>query len=188
MRKFEPLKHLKVIQAVKGELALLKNRFQETKQKLCTDSEERLRWTEVIMALLLRVDSLQGVSLEVRLVRKALSKELQMFMETIDTLEKNHVQAQSLNHLKVIKSVKEELDTFKNKFRETSQRKTLRDDSKERLRWGEGIMTLLLRLDSLQGVFQEVHLVRKGVTKELMIFQETIDTLEHSHLLILEAI
>jgi hypothetical protein len=38
-------------------------------------------------------------------------------------------------------------------------------------------MALLLRLDSLQGVHPEVRLIRKAVTKELIGFQETIDSM-----------
>jgi len=44
-------------------------------------------------------------------------------------------------------------------------------------------MALLLRLDSLQGVHPEVRLIRKPLTKELLMFQETIDTLSMDSLI-----
>jgi len=84
---------------------------------------------------------------------------------------------QPLQHLKVIKVVKGELESLKFKSQEAEQKMKLRSDSKERLRWTEGVMALLLRLDSLQGVHPEVRLIRKAVTKELLGFQETIDSM-----------
>ena len=84
---------------------------------------------------------------------------------------------QPLEHLRVIKKVIEELESFKRKLQETEQAKKLRSDSQERLRWTEGIMALLLWLDTLQGVHPQVRLVRKAVTKELIQFQETIDSM-----------
>lgn len=84
---------------------------------------------------------------------------------------------QPLKHLRVIKKVMEEFESFKRKLQETEQTKKLRNDSQERLRWTEGIMALLLWLDTLQGVHPQVRLVRKAVTKELIQFQETIDSM-----------
>lgn len=84
---------------------------------------------------------------------------------------------QPLKQLRVIKKVKEELESFKRKLQGTEQNRKLRSDSQERLRWTEGIMALLLRLDTLQGVHPEVRLIRKAVTRELIQFQETIDSM-----------
>ncbi|KAG0590206.1 hypothetical protein KC19_1G081100 [Ceratodon purpureus] len=84
---------------------------------------------------------------------------------------------QPLKQLRVIKKVREELEGFEERFREPGQQQKLRSDAQERLRWAEGIMALLLRLDSLQGVHPEVRIVRKAVTKELIQFQEMIDSM-----------
>ncbi|XP_024393242.1 uncharacterized protein [Physcomitrium patens] len=84
---------------------------------------------------------------------------------------------QPLKHLREIKKVREELESLKRKSKEEEQRKKLCSDPQERLRWTEGIMLMLLRLDSLQGVHPEVRFIRKGLTKELLGFQEIIDSM-----------
>lgn len=70
------------------------------------------------MALLLRLDTLQGVSSEVRLIRKTLSKELHILLKTIDTSQKTHM---LLAHMKVMQGVIEEFDTFNNRLQEIEQ-------------------------------------------------------------------
>ncbi|XP_024366414.1 uncharacterized protein [Physcomitrium patens] len=88
VRKTKPLKHLKLIRKVKEELENFELRFQEVPQKkrICTDPQERLKWTEGIMALLLRLDQLQGAHSDVRLVRKSVAKELIKFQEKLDSI------------------------------------------------------------------------------------------------------
>lgn len=99
VRKTQPLKDLRVIQIVKEEFEGLKAKVQEPEQrkKLWTESQERLRWTEGVMALLLRLDYMQGVLPEVRLIRKALTKELIQFQESIDSMsEEVHAQEEAI--------------------------------------------------------------------------------------------
>lgn len=88
VRRTEPLKHLKVVMKVKEEFESFKRRLADKEQrvKVCGDAQEKLRWTEGIMALLLRLDQLQGVHPEVRAIRKALAKELVMFQEKLDSM------------------------------------------------------------------------------------------------------
>ena len=52
----------------------------------------------------------------------------------------------------------------------------LRRDPTERLKWSEGGMALLLQLDSMQGVHPVVRDNRKSLTKDVLVYQEYIDS------------
>ena len=88
VRRTEPLKHLRVICKVKAEFEELmrKSYRPEEMEKVREDPQVRLRWTEGVMALILRLDSLQGVHPVVRDIRKSVAKELICFQERIDSL------------------------------------------------------------------------------------------------------
>ena len=87
VRKFTPLKHLRTIHKVQEELKELVRKMIEMEQfeKLCNDAQERLKWTEGVMALLLRLDSIQGAHPDVREVRKSVAKELIHLQEILDS-------------------------------------------------------------------------------------------------------
>ncbi|KAL2621359.1 hypothetical protein R1flu_001564 [Riccia fluitans] len=53
----------------------------------------------------------------------------------------------------------------------------MRTDLNVRLRVTEGIMVLLLDLDSIQGVHSDVRIWRKAVTREVVMLQERVDAL-----------
>lgn len=90
VRRTDPLKYLRSIYKVRSELKVLVHRIAEPEQfgKLCLDPQERLKWTECVMALLLRLDSIQGVHPVVREVRKSVSKEVIQLQEIIDSTSK----------------------------------------------------------------------------------------------------
>lgn len=94
VRKCTPLKHLRIIHKVRDELKELVRKMIEMEQfeKLCNDAQERLKWTEGVMALLLRLDSIQGAHPDVREVRKSVAKELIHLQEILDsTADDRHV-------------------------------------------------------------------------------------------------
>ncbi|KAG0618524.1 hypothetical protein M758_4G071100 [Ceratodon purpureus] len=99
VRRTEPLKHLRVIMKVREEFQEIRRKLEgrEQRAKLCSDPQERLRWTEGIMALLLRLDQLQGVHPEVRLVRKAAAKELLVFQEKLDSMSEEGAEEEGGN-------------------------------------------------------------------------------------------
>ena len=82
-----------------------------------------------------------------------------------------------LKHLRVISKVKTEFEELMRKSYRPEETEKLREDPQVRLRWTEGIMALILRLDSLQGVHPVVRDIRKSVTKELICFQERIESM-----------
>jgi hypothetical protein len=82
-----------------------------------------------------------------------------------------------LKHLRVICKVKAELEELMRKSHRPEEMEKFREDPQVRLRWTEGVMSLILRLDSLQGVHPVVRDIRKSVAKELICFQERIDSL-----------
>lgn len=94
VRKCTPLKHLRIIHKVREELKELVRKMIEIEQfeKLCDDAQERLKWTEGVMALLLRLDSIQGAHPDVREVRKSVAKELIHLQEILDsTADDRHI-------------------------------------------------------------------------------------------------
>ncbi|XP_024374175.1 uncharacterized protein [Physcomitrium patens] len=88
VRRTQPLKHLRLTMKVKEELKKLKLKLEgeEQRKKLCSDPQERIRWTEGVMALLLRLDQLQGAHPDVRIIRKAVAKELIALQGQLDSL------------------------------------------------------------------------------------------------------
>ncbi len=61
VRKCEPVKHLRIIARVREEMRTMVEKAVEVEQydQLCCDQVEQLRWSEALMALLLRLDSIQ---------------------------------------------------------------------------------------------------------------------------------
>jgi len=61
VRKCEPVKHLRIIARVREEMRSMVEKAVEVEQydRLCCDQVEQLRWSEALMALLLRLDSIQ---------------------------------------------------------------------------------------------------------------------------------
>ncbi|CAK9266768.1 unnamed protein product [Sphagnum jensenii] len=92
VRRTEPLKHLRIISKVRLELKELVNRVAEPEQfdKLRRDALERLKWNEVSMAMLLRLDSIQGAHPVVRDIRKSVAKEVVQFQEIVDAALNSH--------------------------------------------------------------------------------------------------
>ena len=82
-----------------------------------------------------------------------------------------------LKHLRVIRNVRLELQRLGAQLA-TDPRlfDTLRRDPQERNKWSEGGMALLLQLDSMQGVHPVVRDNRKVLTKEVISYQEYIDS------------
>jgi hypothetical protein len=85
--------------------------------------------------------------------------------------------SEPLKHLRVICKVKAEFEELMRKSYRPEETEKLREDPQVRLRWTEGVMSLILRLDSLQGVHPVVRDIRKSVAKELICFQERIESM-----------
>lgn len=91
VRRTKPLEQLLLIyqvrQDLKSHMTLLADAAQY--EKLCSDPKERLRWSECAMALLLRLDSVQGAHAHVRDIRKIVTKEVITLQEIIDSTSKD---------------------------------------------------------------------------------------------------
>lgn len=82
-----------------------------------------------------------------------------------------------LKHLRIIKSVRTELQRLEYQLASDPRLlESLRKDPAERLKWSEGAMALLLQLDSMQGVHPVVRDNRKTLTKEVISYQEYLDS------------
>ncbi|KAH9299150.1 hypothetical protein KI387_030832 [Taxus chinensis] len=88
VRKPQPLKNLRVIMKTKAEAAEIQRRISDCHavELIRRDEKERLKITESIMSLLLRLDAIQGVNSFVRESRKAVTRELVNLQETIDDI------------------------------------------------------------------------------------------------------
>ncbi|KAK3194690.1 hypothetical protein Dsin_026000 [Dipteronia sinensis] len=88
VRKLEPLKKLKQMATVREQLAEVRNRIQalESSSDLPKNDKERMVIGEMIMSLLLKLDTIQGLHPSLREFRKALAKELVTLQEKLDSL------------------------------------------------------------------------------------------------------
>ncbi|XP_057817848.2 BAG family molecular chaperone regulator 6 [Cryptomeria japonica] len=82
-----------------------------------------------------------------------------------------------LNKLRVIMKTKAEVAEIRRRVNDEHVVELIRRDEKERLKITEGIMSLLLRLDEIQGVIPFVRESRKAVIRELVNLQETVDNI-----------
>ncbi|GLJ44926.1 hypothetical protein SUGI_0945840 [Cryptomeria japonica] len=88
VRKFKPLRKL-------HEIAKIRHRMEELKQQIMSpefegelrrDDKTKVKMSETLMGLLLRLDTIQGLRPVVRDVRKSLARELVQLLEKLDTL------------------------------------------------------------------------------------------------------
>ncbi|KAM3282446.1 BAG family molecular chaperone regulator 6 [Capsicum chacoense] len=88
VRRWEPLTKLKQIAKIEEQMAGLKNRVQalESSADSGVDNKQRTIMTEVIMGLLLKLDTIQGLHPTVREYRKSVAKELVSLQEKLDLL------------------------------------------------------------------------------------------------------
>ncbi|GAV77008.1 BAG domain-containing protein [Cephalotus follicularis] len=88
VRRWEPLKKWKQIAKVREQVDEVRNRMQtlESSCDLQKDDRQRLVIGEMIMSLLLQLDTIQGLHPSLRDVRKALAKELIALQEKLDSL------------------------------------------------------------------------------------------------------
>ncbi|KAJ7556498.1 hypothetical protein O6H91_05G086000 [Diphasiastrum complanatum] len=86
VRRSEPLKYLREIAKVRSKSKDLQAQVckQEDFERICSNTKERLKLTEGIMALLLQLDVIQGVHPVVREFRKSAARELIQLQETVD--------------------------------------------------------------------------------------------------------
>ncbi|GLJ47848.1 hypothetical protein SUGI_1010450 [Cryptomeria japonica] len=88
VRKSRPLNKLRVIMKTKAEAAEIRRRVNDEHvvELIRRDEKERVKMTEWIMSLLLRLDEIQGVIPFVRESRKAVIRELVNLEETVDDI------------------------------------------------------------------------------------------------------
>ncbi|KAL3680494.1 hypothetical protein R1sor_023450 [Riccia sorocarpa] len=88
LRRTKPLQHMRRISEIRTKLKEIERRLSDddTVREMRTDTNVRLQITEGIMALLLQLDSIQGVHADVRVWRKAVTREVVMLEERVDAL------------------------------------------------------------------------------------------------------
>lgn len=88
LRRWEPLKKLKQLAKIEEQMAEHKRHIQtlESSADNGVDNKQRTFLTEVIMGLLLKLDTIQGLHPTVREYRKSVAKELVSLQEKLDLL------------------------------------------------------------------------------------------------------
>lgn len=87
-RKGSPLKNLRVIRDVKADADAIRRRLvdRQVVESILQNEKERLKITEEIMSLLLKLDAIQGANSFVRESRKAVIRELLNLEEMVDAI------------------------------------------------------------------------------------------------------
>lgn len=90
MRKLEPLKKLNQMVEVRQQVAEIRKRIQalESSSDLLKNDKERVVIGEIIMRMLLKLDTIQGLHPSLRDIRKALAKDLVTLQEELDPIAK----------------------------------------------------------------------------------------------------
>ncbi|KAF9687879.1 hypothetical protein SADUNF_Sadunf02G0139100 [Salix dunnii] len=82
-----------------------------------------------------------------------------------------------LKKLKQIAMVQEQVVVVKDKIHALESSSDLQNDDRQRLVIGEMIMSLLLKLDAIQGLHPTMRDIRKSLARELVALQEKLDSL-----------
>ncbi|CAI9764867.1 unnamed protein product [Fraxinus pennsylvanica] len=82
-----------------------------------------------------------------------------------------------LKKLKQIAKVREQIAVIKLLIQEMELSSDIQRDNKQIHMIGETIMSLLLKLDTVQGLHPSIRDIRKSVARELVCFQEKLDSL-----------
>ncbi|XP_013614733.1 PREDICTED: BAG family molecular chaperone regulator 6 [Brassica oleracea var. oleracea] len=99
VRRWEPIKKLKEIATVRKQMSDVKKRVQalELSADQHTDGKEIVVLGEMVMSLLLKLDSVQGLHPSIRDYRKSLARELSDMQENIDSLKKISVEKEQVD-------------------------------------------------------------------------------------------
>ncbi|KAJ0258233.1 BAG family molecular chaperone regulator 6 [Hirschfeldia incana] len=94
VRRWEPIKKLKEIATVREQMGDVKKRVQalELSTGQQAEGKEAVVLGEMVMSLLLKLDSVQGLHPSIRDHRKSLARELSDMQENIDSLKKSSVE------------------------------------------------------------------------------------------------
>ncbi|CAH8313319.1 unnamed protein product [Eruca vesicaria subsp. sativa] len=98
VRRWEPIKKLKEIASVREQMGDVKKRVQalELSADQHTEGKEIVVLGEMVMSLLLKLDSVQGLHPSIREYRKSLARELSDLQENIDSLKKCSVEKEAV--------------------------------------------------------------------------------------------
>ncbi|CAN6994304.1 BAG family molecular chaperone regulator 6 [Brassica rapa] len=99
VRRWEPIKKLKEIATVQKQMGDVKKRVQalELSADQHTEGKEIVVLGEMVMSLLLKLDSVQGLHPSIRDYRKSLARELSDMQENIDSLKKISVEKEQVD-------------------------------------------------------------------------------------------
>ncbi|CAI8607617.1 unnamed protein product [Vicia faba] len=101
VRKSDPIKKLRQIAEVSKEVTYVKDRIEafEGSSNLQIDDKEKLAIGEIIMRLLLKLDTIQGLHPSLREIRKSLARELVTLQEKLDSIAMKSPSQQEMQEL-----------------------------------------------------------------------------------------
>ncbi|XP_058093080.1 BAG family molecular chaperone regulator 6-like [Magnolia sinica] len=85
-RGFVVRKNVKKMVKIRSEACKIERRIADTKDLILSDVKERLRVNEMLMSLLLQLDSVRGVDSGVREFRKAVIRKVIVLQEAVDAI------------------------------------------------------------------------------------------------------
>ncbi|XP_058093083.1 BAG family molecular chaperone regulator 6-like [Magnolia sinica] len=85
-RGFVVRKNVKKIVKIRSEACEIERRIADAKDLILSDAKERLRVNEMLMSLLLQLDSVRGVDSGVREFRKAVIRKVIVLQEAVDAI------------------------------------------------------------------------------------------------------
>ncbi|WCJ38821.1 BCL-2-associated athanogene 5 [Euphorbia peplus] len=95
LRGFMVRKNVKRIVGIKAEVDEMEKRISETVELIKTDRKERLKVNEMLMRLLLKLDSVPGVDFGVRECRKGVIKKAIRLQEVVDSISDDSIHRMS---------------------------------------------------------------------------------------------
>ncbi|ESQ39263.1 hypothetical protein EUTSA_v10001302mg [Eutrema salsugineum] len=98
VRRWEPIKKLKEIATVREQMGDVKKHMQalEVSTDQHNEGKEIIVLGEMVMSLLLKLDSIQGLHPSIRDFRKSLARELSDMQESLDSLKKISAEEEAL--------------------------------------------------------------------------------------------
>ncbi|GLJ20332.1 hypothetical protein SUGI_0369210 [Cryptomeria japonica] len=191
VRKSRPLNKLRVIMKTRSEAVEIRRRVNDKHvvELIRRDEKERLKITEWIMSLLLRLDEIQGVIPFVRESRKTVIRELVYLEETLDDIipAKSRQDAATEKTEETLRSQMQDLQILKSEsapnkvvtipvnFVDSETFKSKKAPAMDANTAAVKIQAAFLGLDEIQGVIPLVRESRKAVIHELLNLEETVD-------------
>lgn len=170
IRKSRPLAQLRYLAAIEERLQSLTEQargtaFLEEMQK--EQSPVKVRFDEATMALLLKLDNMQGCQPFVRQIRKTVAEDIIALQKFVDA---------PMQQLRELVGMEQELKKLKEQAGDPKFLEELRnEDSTAKIAFGDATLALLLQFKDVQASHPVVRQRRTSVREGIVALQESLD-------------